>query len=284
MKLKLDLLTRKDIPALQSLAEEIGWGYSTDNWKQFFSLGVVCGHRGLTSGLFSCAVMIKYDQSFRWLTSFVVSPNYQRRGLARELWSGLLANDIAEEPSIGLVSTDEGIKFYESIDFKQVTSVHKYVRPNGFGLKAKKYGDHLIRPFIESDVEFVVSLDEGARGTQRRSMLLGKLRASTGTLVSCDKSSRPNGFVIAVMEGNLLCLGPVVAPDENTAADLIIEVATNFSSALRLDILAGKNHLLAILEENQFMMERVAPVLSYGGRPLPQTLPSYIALAAQALG
>lgn len=135
MKPKLHPLTQKDIPALLELAKEIGWGYNSENWLQFFRLGTVLGHRDSNGRPISSAVMIKYADRLRWLTSFIVSPRFQRQGLARELWEGLKSSDAPAQPPVGLVSTEKGIPFYESIGFKQVTSVYKYVRANGLDLK-----------------------------------------------------------------------------------------------------------------------------------------------------
>ena len=45
MKFKIDLLSKKDIPALLELTRGIGWDYNRSNWLQFLKLGKVIGHR-----------------------------------------------------------------------------------------------------------------------------------------------------------------------------------------------------------------------------------------------
>jgi GNAT superfamily N-acetyltransferase len=284
MKPQLKALTENDIPALLELAKTIGWGYNAENWAQFFRLGVVLGHREIGGQLISSAVMIKYGDSLRWLTSFIVSPRFQRLGLARELWQGLKAADPSPHSPIGLISTDEGIPFYESIGFKQVDLVHKYVRANGLGINYSVPRNYTLRAASIADLEIIVAMDEAARGVYRREMLDGKLRASKIILVTCDSTGLPNGFAIAAMEGDLLCIGPVVAPDESSAADLIIGATRNHAGPVRVDLVSGKSDLMQVLIKHEFKLERVPPVLSYAGSPLPKTSHQYMALAAQALG
>ena len=86
------------------------------------------------------------------------------------------------------------------------------------------------------------------------------------------------------MEGSLLCIGPVVAPDERTAADLIVKSALDHPGPVRLDVPEGKNDLFQMLEEDGFELERIPPLLSFGGQPLPAMSSNYMALAGQALG
>ena len=271
--MKLDRLHEQDIPALLDLAREIGWGYNPDNWRLFMSLGVVLGHRDDGGRPISSAVMIKYGDSLRWLTSFIVSPRFQRRGLARALWEGLRAADAGTRAPIGLVSTEEGIPFYGSIGFKQVATLRKYVRVDGRGLSPSR---DLAAAGL-ADLNAIAALDSAASGVARRSMLEGKLRSAVSARISRD------GFAIAVMEGELLCIGPVVAPNASLALDLILAVAADHLGTIRLDLPYDQSDLARRLEERQFELEREPPVLSYGGAALPPSSKHYVAIAAQAL-
>ncbi len=284
MPTRIDFLNPNDIPELLAIAHEIGWGYNPSNWLCFMSLGIVIGHRNSEGKPISSAVMIKYNENLRWLTSFIVSPRWQRQGLARELWAFLEKETETEEIPVGLISTEEGLAFYEAMGFHEVGSVHKFVRANGLDIKTSFPDRSTFQRILETDLSEIVDLDKATVGVSRATMIEAKMKDAVQSVKTRDEKNNLNGFAFGVMEGSLLCIGPVVASDEETALQLILSVAKNHSGQMRLDIKSGNPQLMAALKQNGFLEERCPPILSYKNRNLPKTSPNYFAIAAQALG
>jgi hypothetical protein len=282
---KISRLTESDISQLLELATEIGWGYNRANWLQFLNLGIVVGHRLENDRVISCAVMVRYGASLNWLTSFIVSPSFQRRGLAQDLWL-FLKNQIPDSKTpVGLVSTVEGLPFYQSMGFKESRSVHKFVRANGVGIVLPNVQSVSRIVSVNSiDQLKIIEMDKLAVGLSRAEMIESKLSNCVSAVKAIDDKQQTCGFAIAVVEGDQLCIGPVVARDWQTALNLILTVAVNYNGPMRLDIVANNELLRNELLTHGFLQSRIAPVLSYGDIPLPSVQREYFALAAQALG
>lgn len=284
VNLKIAKLTFTDIPALLDLAKEIGWGYNRQNWLQFMKLGLVIGHRDMDGLPISCAVMIYYDPGLRWLTSFIVSPRFQRKGLAAQLWKSFEKEISTNETPVGLISTEEGIPFYQAMGFRHSGNVHKFVRPHGYDLNFSAVIQEGVHKIVESDIQDIIALDQSAFGVGRGLMLQGKMEDALKCFKYVDGLGNIKGFAAAVREGEFLCIGPVIAPNQFIAESLILNCSKDHSNPIRMDLLSGNNTLFAKLKVNDFSEERIPPVMGFQNRLLPTCQPEYIGLAAQALG
>lgn len=284
MTVCLDSLKERDIPALLALANEIGWGYNRENWLQFMSLGTVLGHRDEAGNPVSSAVMVEYGSELFWLTSFIVSPRFQRRGLAQEMWFALKRKVDEVNAPVGLASTDQGLPFYMTMGFRQVGTVKKLVRQNGLGLLDGDSSPKGITSILPEDFGALVELDRESVGAQRDTMIHGKLKNATATAKIVGNNGELQGFAISVMEGDLLCVGPVLAPSGKAATQLVQCVANGHPGRVRLDLVPENLDVMNSLLNMGFMQDREPPLLCYGTKELPKRSQTYIAIAAQALG
>ena len=277
---------RNEIPNLIKLANKIGWGYNTENWEHFFKLGIIVGHKDENENPISCGVLVLYSNSIGWLTSFIVSPDHRRKGLAKEVWNYLKKEIGIRRISVGLVSTEEGLPFYHAMGFSLARKVFKYTRENGHAFPDQQVDTQNCFSEIQTDdLSLITATDKNAFGFDRREMLKGKLLNAIRAFKVVDSKGYINGFAIGVNEGGLLCIGPIIAESDEIALDLILKIAKGSNIPIRMDLNEGHTPLSKALEEKGFKLERIPPVMSLNGQkqlpPLPQ---NYIGLAAQALG
>ena len=278
----IEKLQTSDIPDLIQLSSSIGWGYTADNWETFFHLGRVIGHKAADGELASCAVEIAHSPRLSWLTSFIVSPHHRRQGLARELWHHLKNQTHQNPVTYGLISTEEGLPFYQSLGFQKQRAVYKFTRSCGKDLKLSENQFPLV-PISNDDLETLAILDAKGFGVSREKLIKSKLQNHLKAYKLISAQSEVTGFAIAINEGGWLCIGPVVAANSDQALDLIIGCSEGSPNPVRLDLTSDDKHLHQELIQRGFQLEREPPVMSFGDQ-LPQWSSQYFAIAAQAFG
>jgi len=81
-----------------------------------------------------------------------------------------------------------------------------------------------------------------------------------------------------------LLLGPIVAPDTQTAARIIDGLAHNYQGKLRIDVTSNNDELMFFLEESGFVKVSKPPVMIKNSLNMPYRNKQLFAISAQIFG
>src|SRR5665213_3596851 len=78
------------IPRALLLSQEAGWNQNAADWAIFFTHGTVFGI-AVDDRLVATAAALPYGGNFGWVSMVLVTAEWRRRGLARQLVSGCIS-------------------------------------------------------------------------------------------------------------------------------------------------------------------------------------------------
>ncbi len=206
-------------------------------------------------GLAGAVVLARYGADLASAGMMLVAARYARRGLGRALMEHLLAQ--AGSATVTLFATDLGRPLYEKLGFQAIRRSVSFVgrfqpaRDNDNkrdagrviggailpGIKkddAEKYGS---RPATEADMAAILETDKAAFGADRGHLLTRLPGLATGIRVLETAGHGITGYAAAWLpDVTSTVLGPVVAPDAESAKLLIADLAANARTPVRLDL------------------------------------------------
>ena len=198
-------LTVDDIPAGLRLCRASGWNQLDEDWRVFTG-GFLAERNGEVVG---SVAFLRYD-TFAWIAMMLVDPQRRGEGIGAQLMNQAL-HALDGAPCIGLDATPAGQRLYRHFDF---ASAYPLARYKSAAASAPMSGT--ARPMTESDLPAVFRRDREVFGADR-SRLLASLfqRSPECAWIAGDGYSfgRP-GYLYHQ-------LGPVVAPDRDTARALV---------------------------------------------------------------
>ncbi|AEW04370.1 GCN5-related N-acetyltransferase [Sulfobacillus acidophilus DSM 10332] len=282
----LEALGPEDIPALVDLSAAIGWDYDAREIGTLEAVGRLFGHKTRDRHLVSSAAIVPYSHAFAFLGMVMVHPDHRQRGLGTMVTQAALAVQPPGHP-VALVSTPSGQGLYQKIGFQQISTVHKYVRSS-----SKVHDDLTIRPpesplglkrMEEHDLPAITALDAAAFGVRRQEFLRHRwLQSATAWILTDGIYVR--GYAFGIEGPANWILGPVVAPTDAAATQLVAKVAVMTSNPMRIDV-PDEHAEWAIKTLPPLGFKKVAqpPLMTYQGALLPPRRGLY-ALAAQVFG
>lgn len=277
--LKVEYFSTRDIKGLTKLSDELGW-YTERDWEFFINNGVVFGHRLQEGEIVSSGCLTNFSNQVGWLAAFVVNSKFQGKKLGKAMLAKAMTMVPDEDFVLGLISTERGKRMYESAGFVEIGNTRKFVSaelPQDPNIK-----EELVREFRETDFEKVIELDRSAVGYDRSKFLRRRIDQSLSTAVFQNPNGDVQGFTI-IFEGPRKVIGPLVAENKLIASALLNwELAKGGS--FRIDIPHWQNDLIKRFENSEFTLERICPLMTFKGKPLPVTSDNYFALIAQAFG
>lgn len=273
-----------DIDALLAHSQQIGW-YDRQDWLCFLSNGLVFGHKH-QGRIVSSAFVSNYDNILGWLGAFIVAPDFQKKGLGKELIEYCKNVQKRFGFVLALVSTEEGKSLYESAGFKTVTHTFKFVADDTQNINSESNKNScLVRLLSEADFDKVAVLDKIALNADRKALVHYRMNMSGRNFGSFDEHGRLSGFVFGALDGgNRLLVGPLIAESADGALALIHEVCRGWNGPIRMDIPKWQPHLIEAIATQGLTLERQCPLMTLDGRALPLESNHYFALMAQALG
>ncbi len=277
--------TDQDVAALTVHSQRIGW-YESSDWEDFITTGSVFGHRTELGEILSSAYLIEHGASLGWIGAFIVSPEQQGKGLGKALIRRCIEEHAAAGSPLGLVSTEEGKSLYGKFGFEEVGSTSKLVTEAGFKMAdcAPRQGCVVREAAGQADLDAICRLDLAAVGADRAVLLDARMKRAVKNLVALDAAGRISGFIGGALDSQRLILGPLVAPDSDTALALISRLSRCWDGCMRIDVPHWQTGLTTALLARGFQLERVCPVMTLGKHSLPATSERYFALAGQAFG
>ncbi|KAF1021483.1 MAG: hypothetical protein GAK30_01833 [Paracidovorax wautersii] len=275
-------MTAADLDAAHALSSDLRWPHRPVDWAQLFALaeGVVAERDGQVVGT---AQRWLWGARHATIGLVIVAPACQGRRIGHRLMTALL--DGLDTRTVLLHATADGRGLYERLDFVRTGEVRQHqgvAQPTP--LIALPAGWRL-RPAGQNEAADLHRLDAQARGMPRGA-LIDALLASAEACVVLDADGEPHGFAMLRRFGRGYAIGPVVAPDEESAKALIAHLAgLNAGHFTRIDIDFDSG--LTEWLESIGLLRVDAPTTMVRGQPLPEPqagAPTLFALVTQAVG
>jgi ribosomal protein S18 acetylase RimI-like enzyme len=229
----LRTMTADDLAAAHALTDELRWAHRPADWEMAFrhGEGLVAERDGQVVGT---GLRWRWGPRHATLGLIVVAPACQGRRIGHRLMTALL--DGLEHHTVLLHATSEGRGLYERLGFVRIGEVRQH---QGTALPTPPIAldaGWRLRPASESDLPVLRTLDAGARGMPRDTLIEELFRDAESTVV-LDHDGSACGFAMLRRFGRGHVIGPVVASDADGAKALIAHLSgQNAGRFTRIDI------------------------------------------------
>lgn len=219
--LDIERLDDTEVPAMLALSAEAGWNQTEDDWRIFLQQGQVFACRGEAGGKpVATAAILPYG-GFAWISMVLVTASWRQKGLGTHL----LRHCIAELQKRGCVpyldATPAGENVYLPLGFQPVWSITRW-QGHGGGQSAKA------EPF---DLDASLKLDQASFGFARDPLL------RSFTARKPELAMQKDGGFVAARSGRLATqIGPLAAPNETVALDLLRKALDRIAGPVFLDV------------------------------------------------
>lgn len=281
--LNVEQFNNNDVSKLIELSSSVGWDYDDYEIKTILSSGKIYGHKNPEGKIVSSAAIIPYDTNLASIGMVIVHSDFRGLGLGKEVTQQCMAS-VSKETSIMLISTDEGKPLYESLGFRTVDVVHKFLCENFFSEALEVSNEFTLETYKVEDFHQMMELDAAAFGDQRSKFLLNRIEQCKQCIVVKDHNSHIIGYGLSVQGPINLIVGPIVAPDFKTAASIMKELAANHHGNLRIDVPSGHHDFMAFLHTCGFNKVKEPPIMMKNSIAMPNRNQELYAIAAQVFG
>lgn len=269
-----------DAEALVALSIEAGWNQTAGDWATLLELGagigVFDGARPAAS-----AVALPYRPvagtalpPIGFISMVLVTPAWQRRGLARRLTEPCVRHLEAARCLPVLDATPAGRDVYRKLGFADGIALDRWraVRLT-LGTAPAEIELHPIR----GDTAQITALDAGAFGARRGPVIDALLARRPALAWAAWRGGRLVGFALGRDGQTATHVGPIVAADDAAAAALLHRVLSHAGGPAIIDLAHGHERLSTWLAAAGF-----APVRSFTRMHRGATAPSWPGLYAAA--
>jgi hypothetical protein len=213
---QLRRLTDGDLEAAQALTLEVQWPHRVEDWRFGLSHGegVVAVRDSQVVGT---AMRWLWGKNHATLGMVIVSQPVQGRRIGQHLMNTLMQG--IDDRAVLLHATADGRGLYERLGFRIAGEIRQHQGiASPAQLVALPEGERL-RPLGRNDAKALIALDARASGMPRDAMIRQLL--SEGETVVLARSGEAIGFSVLRRFGRGHAIGPVVAPDLESAKALI---------------------------------------------------------------
>ncbi len=281
--LNAEQLNNNDVSKLIELSSSVGWDYDDQEIKTILSSGKIYGHKTPEGKIVSSAAIIPYDTNLASIGMVIVHSDYRGLGLGKAVTQQCMAS-VSKETSIMLISTDEGKPLYESLGFRTVDVVHKFLCQNFICESFEVNNDFTLDTYKVEDFHKMMEVDAAAFGDQRSKFLHNRIEQCKQCIVVKDQNNQIIGFGLSVHGPINLIVGPIVAPDFKTAASIMKELASNHHGKLRIDVPSGHHDFMTFLHTCGFNKVKEPPIMMKNSSTMPNRNQKLYAIAAQVFG
>ncbi|MEU3184898.1 GNAT family N-acetyltransferase [Streptomyces sp. NPDC006923] len=257
-------LTRGDLVLCADLAEDRGWAREDHKWGLLLTAGTGYGiDDPAAKGLAAVCVVTSFGPDLAAIGMMLVAGRHARQGLGRRLMAHVLRE--AGDTPLALYATPYGRPLYQQLGFTdsgEAERVHGQFRtPGREPLPAT-------RPATPGDLPVLARLDAEVFGVDRTPMV-ARLPAFADRLRVADNGSAIIGYAAAWPTPETDVIGPLVAPDVETAKALVCSLAMDSARPVRMDVDVRHQGLLTWLKENGLEAGISTTVMTYGIPELP---------------
>lgn len=275
-------LGKEHILPLISLSYSLGWDYDEPEISTLMETGEVYGHLTATGRLVSSGAVIKYGKNLSSIGMIMVDPMHRRLGLGKDITKQCL-DRAGGNSCIMLISTPEGYPLYESLGFRQIGSMYKFVREQ-HAIKEIHGQDISIFPLETDGLDDIMVMDMHAFGTSRRDFLHVRLRQATEAWVALNLGGKVGGYIMCIDTPANTIIDPLVAEDDRIATNLLEHVISRNPNCMRIDLLSNHIKLSSVLYKNGFDLVSTPPVMTYNETDLPERNGNLYSVSAQVFG
>ncbi|MGY3717356.1 GNAT family N-acetyltransferase [Sutcliffiella cohnii] len=282
--LELVQFDKCDVPGLIELSASVGWDYDEYEIGTVLSSGKIFGHRNAEGKIVSSAAIISYDTSLASIGMVIVNNDFRGMGLGKEATKKCIES-VSKDTTIMLIATEEGKPLYEKMGFHTVDSVHKYICENYITIsKPMNNSAVIMEDFSGVDMNEILKLDENGFGDRRSRFLMNRIKQSEKCLVVKDNNGTIVGYGLSILGPVNLLLGPIVAPDLQTASLLIDKLSSKHHGKLRIDVPSGNEEFMLLLEKSGFVKVSQPPIMVLNSVNMPPRNKTLFGIAAQIFG
>ena len=189
------------------------WPHRPEDIKAAMDLGRVwLAQVDAHGGIAGIAAWWAYGAAAARIGLVIVSPNYQGRGIGRQLVERIL--DEGGSRGWMLLSTEAGRSLYQKLGFRILGSAQRH---QGI-YRHEPVTDSRIRMASADDYARLMKLDHSAMGADRGAILRHLFEHGQTTILS--DSGQAIGFAVSRRFGPGSVVGPIVAPSERDAIAL----------------------------------------------------------------
>ena len=277
-------LVAADLPAAHALTQRIGWSHQLHDWALHAELGRGFALCDAAQKLVGTILWWAWGNQYGTVGLVIVDPDEQGRGHGRRLMAAILED--AGPRTLGLVATEAGIRLYEQTGFVRTGQIEQWqgtVAVPAAGEVSAAASTCTLRPMRPSDLAAAVTLDARAMGVPRGA-LLDAIWQRSGLGWVAERQGQLIGQAFLRPAGRGHTVGPLIAPDEITAAALAARALGEINGIARLDIPAEATTLAAELARHGLRcVDRVTQMRRGPALPSDATLRGF-GLASQAFG
>ena len=281
--LELVQFDKYDVIELIKLSASVNWDYDEHEIRTVMSSGKIFGHKNAEGKIVSSAAIISYDTNLASIGMVIVDKEYRGLGLGKKATNKCI-DSVSKDTSIMLISTEDGKPLYENLGFITVDYVHKYLSDRYNQTQMFINREITLEKYRENDFNEIVELDLAAFGDKRRKFLLNRIDQSKQCLVVRNQKGKIIGFGLSILGPINLILGPIVAPDPQTAALIIDGLALNHQGNIRIDVPSSNDELMLFLEKSGFVKVSEPPIMIKNSVNMPFRNKELFAIAAQVFG
>jgi ribosomal protein S18 acetylase RimI-like enzyme len=220
-----------------ALSVDRGWSPEPAKWSLLLTASEVFGVDAPDGrGLAGSVTLTSWGADYAAVGMMLVAARYERRGLGRALMEHLL-RAAGDDATVTLFATDMGRPLYEKLGFtpvrRSVSFVGRFRVPSG-------HDGHGVRAATEADLPAILTLDRAAFGGDR-GRILSRLPAYADRIAVAEDGGPPGQGIVGYAAAwrntpASTVIGPLVAPDGETARRLVTALAADARTPVRLDL------------------------------------------------
>lgn len=217
--MRLRGMTANDFDAGLRLCRAAGWNQRRKDWQLFLRCSpggcFVVEHDRAVAGT---VATLNYANTVGWIAMLLVDPSMRRQGIGTRLMRAAL-DALSPCACVKLDATAEGKMVYVELGFTEESSFSRMTLPSMQGSMGAT--QDRVRDMRERDLDAVAALDYETFGACRGAVIESlRARAPRYALIVEDEAGRPAGFTLGRHGHRFEHIGPIIAPDMETAKNL----------------------------------------------------------------
>ena len=271
-------MTDSDLPAAHALSQAVGWLHRVEDWQFVLRLGAafVAEESDVVIGTALCW---KQGEKNGSLGMIIVSPDRQGKGIGRKLMN-LVLEELGERCTV-LIATQAGQPLYESLGFKAIGTIHQHQGTMASVAPVTLSEGASVRLAKADDIASIIALANRGTGMSRDEILQQLLPIAECAVL--ERQGQLEGFAVMRRFGRGHVIGPLVAPDSESAKALIAHWSDAYAgSFVRLDV-TGDSGLGAWLAEAGLVQVDTGVTMARNGVPAQDETVKQFAIINQAL-
>ncbi len=210
---------------LDALVASSGWNQTPQDWAIFSREGTVCAVRDEQGRIVASGAVLPLGATVAWISMILVAPEVRGQGLGTAVFAYCLALVQTAGRTAYLDATPDGAHIYGQFGFVPVLRLTRWQRDT---LSAAGSAVPITKP---TDIDALAALDAQALGAPRRALL-------------ADFLARPDTVFVHGAAGAAIVrrgriahqIGPLLAPDESTAVDLMNSAVQGLTGKVFIDV------------------------------------------------